>query len=250
MQTIEDKLRKLITEISNPIRQNPPTSLKEAFEAYDNFISDENQHDLRNNIIHPGMDSFYNAFVAELDEQFKKEKDCVKTYKKEKQIKTAALEGLKAHAKRIQQNDMLDFIDEVESVVEQYEILAHWYDDEHITKHQSTEDVPKSFDELINEYLNDKSTKLGGLKSEFYSLRLAHVDGYLANLKRKAIRHYFGGFSLIDVSIYIKKDLERGGIEVENKVKWVKKDLFELIDAYENGILCLAKHGLRYVGHE
>ena len=245
----EEKKHKHLDDFFDELVKTNPDKLDDAFKKYDEYTDDKQQHNLVNDIIHPAMDDFYSAFVKELDAQFE-DKDAGKTHNKKKELKIAAVKGLKKHFEKVQPS-ILKAIEGIDDVEEQYEVLVHHYDISHGKNLTDSDGQVASFNELIEGYASNKKGKIGKLKKQFYMFKNIHAEGYMEKLGDQAINHYFSGFRPLEVGVHIKKKLEKKGIEVDDKVAWAKKTLPSFIGLYERyikkeGREGLNKYGLKY----
>jgi len=249
----DDKKHKHLDDFFDELVKTNPDKMDDAFKKYDEYNDDKLQHNLVNDIVHPAMDDFYNAFVKELDAQFT-DKDAGKTHKKKKELKAAAVEGLKKHFEKVQPS-ILKALEGIDDVEEQYEVLVFHYDQGHGLNANNTDGKAPSFNELIDTYAASKDGKVGDLKRHFYRLKSTHAEGYLKEIGNQSISHYFSGFRPLAVGAHVRKKLEKKGIEVDDKVAWAKKSLSNFIQLHEeyikkDGKEGLKKHGLKYKAQE
>ncbi len=244
------KKHKHLDDFFDELAETHSKDLEKAFKNYDTFSSDETQHNLTNDIIHPAMDEFYNTFVKELDSQFGEKKDAAKTHNKKKELKAAAVAGLKKFFEKTQPS-ALKAIEDIEDLEEQYDVLVHLYDINHGLNLHSSKGKIHSFREFIEDYSQNKKGKVGDLKSTFYHLKSTHAQGHIQQLGSRAASHYFSGFRPLEVGAHVRKKLKGKDIEVDDKVAWAKKDIGDFLKVYETyvkneGEKGFEEHGLRY----
>lgn len=218
-QNLDDFLASLEKEHS--------TSMDKAFEAYDDFVKDENQLHLYNHILKPAQDCLYSTLVSSLDKEFK-EKDETKLEKEEhhKKVKKAVAKALQAYFEKTHPHVVQIMTDLGMSEEDQYEHLTSQYDD-HIGADPRNKDNP-GIRAIVQSLIHGKKT-VGHVKKAVSDKMKAAAEGALGNLNERYKHHHFDQYNKMQIAAYLKPKLEKEGFEVKEKLGYVNADLDTLL---------------------
>ncbi len=249
----KDKKSGSIDDVMDKIQGEHSKDIETAFKLYDKHNKDENQDNLYNNIFAPGTTQLYEKFNKELDNTFKD--DTAKIFNKKKELKKAAVKGIKAYFEKVQPNMLKTALDGIEDIEDQYSLLIGLY--EH---HQGINDQNRgylkqqgyvSLRDLIEEEVKDKDTKVGKIKRKMYELKGMHAGQGLNSLNQQVTNRYFAGYHHIDIGEHVKK---KWGLKIGEHVEYKQQGLADLLGLHsslrDGEKLDYKKHGLKYVKPE
>lgn len=223
------KIFKNIDDVFDELEKTKPKDIKDAFKKYDEYSHDDTQNQLYNDVMVPGLKNMYESFTGSLKKTFKK--DTEKLYGKKKEIKKAAIEGMKKFFETASP-EIFDSVKGIKDEEELYDRLVSAYDEHTGANVQKGEGI----DNLIANYAENKTATFGHLKKTLHKLQSAHADGALRYLQGRHISAHLGHYRTHKVAGHVIKEIEsRPGYSVDKGV-FAKKDLYGLINAREGVI--------------
>lgn len=217
-KNLDDFLKSMETEHSK--------SLDDAFKAHDEFIKDENQNHLYNNIFVPAQDGLYNTLVKELDKSFDK-KDETKLDKEEhhKKVKKAVNKALRAYFEKTNPH-VIKLIDDLKmSEEDQYERLTSLYDDHiGVGKLKDVDSLKQGIEDLLK-----KGKTIGHIKKYTYERKAMNLDSAIKLLQHNYRTHQFGKYQPTQIAAYLKPKLEQSGYEIKDKLGYATASMEELV---------------------
>lgn len=225
----EQKKKKIasIDDFFADLRTKNVQELNKAFTEYDEFTKQETQENLFNNIFNPAHDAMYQAITKQLDETFKGD-DETKVHNKKTELKKAATAGMKKYFEKAQPS-ILKAIHGMDDD-EQYEVLAHHYDQ---SVGAGQRGGGASIKDLVEEHAKNKRSTVGTIKHMLYQQKSKQSAYAVNKLKGHVIQHHFSKYHPAEISAHLLPKLEKEGITVEDKIKAATLELGELIGLYE-----------------
>jgi hypothetical protein len=220
------KVHKNLDDFFEELEKEGSKDLKDAFKKYDAYTKDENQNHIYNNIFIPGLTKMYDSFKGELDKTFKK--DDAKVYGKKKELKKAAIEGMKKFFESTSP-EILKTVEGIKDENELYERLVKMYDEHTGADLQKGEGI----DALIDSYSKDKKATVGHVKRTLHGMQATHAEGGLRYLQGKQINRHFGHYRTHKVAAHVAKEIEsRPGYKVD-KGEFAGHNLYQLLNVRE-----------------
>lgn len=242
MSKLSDK-KKLLKSgtIDDYVKEGAP-SIEDALKHYDSHMDEDVQHHLFNNIFSPAQDAMYDAFKKTLDEEFEGDQDSI--HGKDKQVKKAAVEGMKAFFGKASPDTLKTFNDHVESghlgeddIEAQYAFLSHFYDTIEL-KHQGAEDFKQgiaSLHSLVEQATGDKKSTVGYLKRVLYQQKANHAGKMQANYTQTQSLHLVRQLKPGEFHDYIIKEAGKHDLKPKDIGKfYIGNDLRDLLTIRDN----------------
>ena len=202
--TIDDTIKDMDDLYQRFKEEERHKKVKEAFEAVDAFLGDENQNNLYNNILTPAFDELYKTLESGLKSELGK--DATKLYGKKDKIKKVMIEALKKFFEKAMPSVLKGIEGETDSEAV-YKILSHHYGE--VTGAEGI------IDKLVEDYSADKKKTVGHLKRHFKSSE----DDYKALILNKLAGTYstvhLGHFNKPDVAHYVRELAEKKNFEID-----------------------------------
>jgi|GEM_PF-3117794 len=231
---------KSLDDIFDNMEKDQSKDLDSAFKAYDEFSKKENENHYFNNIINPAMDEMYKAFSETLRKSFKKDTD--KVTQKSKELKKAAVAGLRKFFERaapaILKTDEIKNLKDEEKL---YEILVAHYD--RITGRDmrlkgEDKDAPSGLIDIIEALSKDEKATVGHALRRIYDNKGTHAMKAYAKMNQLFFGHHFNKYehNPTKVGAYIKGLMKDRNYGVTDPVKFWKNDLHDYVNI-RNGIV-------------
>ncbi len=205
------------------LKENPSKEIKGSLKNYEEFTKEENLNDLYNKVFTPAHDKLYEKATEHLKGIGG---DDTKTEDKKEELQKAIVEGLKAYFKKVQPS-IVEALEEngVDDVEEQYQFLTAQYDD-HIGA-----DVRKGegLTGIAETFAKSKKLTLGHLKRHLRENQTKHAQKALDVIVEKYAAHHFTKYHPVELAKYLKPHVEKAGLEVENKLRFIQLSYGELI---------------------
>jgi len=202
------KVHKNLDDFFDELEKDGSKDLKDAFKKYDEFSKDENLDHYYNNIFAPAVDEMYKAFKGSLDKTFGK--DDAKVYGKKKELKKAAIEGMKKFFGKVHPS-VLDAIKDIKDEDKIYERLASLYN-EHVG---ARDDNGRGIDAIIEAYSRDRKASVGTVKRGLHGLQGELTQGGVDYIKGKHAQRHLGHYRSHKIAAHVRKEIEgRKGYKV------------------------------------
>lgn len=198
----EIKLHKNLDDMFDELEKDATPNIKEAFKKYDKFKEDDNLDHYYNNVFTPAVNEMYKGFTEALDKTFKK--DDAKVYGKKKDLKKAAIEGMKKFFKKVHPS-LLESVKDITDDDILYERLASKYN-EHVG---ATEDNGRGIELVVEGYSRDRKASVGTVKKGLHGQIPGLTQGGVEYIKGKHTNKYIGNYRSHIVANHVRKEIER-----------------------------------------
>ncbi len=202
------KLHKNLDDFFDELEKDGSSGLKDAFKKHDTFNKDENLDHYYNKIFTPGIDEMYKGFTGALDKAFGK--DDAKVYGKKKDLKKAAIEGMKKFFEKVHPS-ILEAIKEIKDEDKIYDKLASMYN-EHVGANQQN---GRAIQALVDSYARNRKASVGTLKRDFHGRKAELTQGGIEYITSKHQERHIDHYRPHKVAAHVKKEIEaRKGYKV------------------------------------
>lgn len=240
------KVHKNLDDFFDELEKDGSKDLKDAFKKYDTFNKDVNLDHYYNNIFTPGIDEMYKGFTGALDKTFGK--DDAKIYGKKKELKKAAIEGMKKFFQKVHPS-ALEAIKDMKDEDKIYERLSSLYN-EHVG---ANEENGRGIDMLIEAYSRDRKASVGTLKRTLHGIKGELTQGGVDYVRGKHVQRHLSHYRPHKIAAHVRKDIEaRKGYKVnmEDFGGLRTQDYISVRDGIMKGKYAkgtdLEKHGITY----
>jgi hypothetical protein len=180
------------------------------------------------------MDDMYAAFKTEMN---KLGKDTDKVTNKHKELKKAAVAGLKKFFEKADPSIL--GIKELETIKDDeklYDVLVAHYD--RITGRNPQEKGGAGLIDIIEQLSKDKKATIGHALNKMYSLRDQHTKRALQHLSNQFSNHLFSKYNNAPhkLGAYVRKDMEKYQWDVVDPLQFTKNELQDYL-AIRDGIV-------------
>ena len=206
--------------------------IEESLKKYEEFTEEENLNNLYNNVFTPAHDEFYKTVTEHLKTIGEDE---TKTEDKKEELQKAIVEGLKAYFEKVQPS-IVKALEEhqIGDVEDQYHFLTTQYDEHIGADFRKGEGLTA----IAEQFAKSKKLTLGHLKRRLWENQTKHAQKALDTIVNKYAAHHFTQYHPVDLAKYLKPHIEKAGLEVEDKLKFIQLsygDLIHIISALKTG---------------
>jgi hypothetical protein len=200
--------------------------LTDVFKDLDNFKKEENLNHYYNAIFTPGQDELYKKTTSELDAIFKK--DEAKLTDKKDDIQKAIVKGLLAYFEKVHPGLLKEVFDKNAPIEDQYQILTQLMDE-----HLGAREDEYIYRGIAENYAKDKKATVGHLKRHLKSSQGKHLESAIQYLVNQKTSSNLAGRHRIQVAGYLKKEAEKSGYTIDDKVLYASHDMNDLLQIRE-----------------